>query len=214
MDLMAWLESIPTIVIYLVVGLIIGFESLGVPLPGEIVLVSASVAASQGLVNPVLLAMVAAGGAILGDSIGFALGRRYGRSLLGWMGRKAPKHFGPRPVAQAERAFAKWGAWAVFGGRFVALLRILAGPLAGVLGMPYRKFLVANAAGGILWVSTVTTVGFVFGVVAGHWLSRISYVALAVTLVGGTLMTWYVRRRSARADAAEDQPVTKAEAPR
>lgn len=214
MHVMAWLDSIPTIVIYLVVGSIIGLESVGIPLPGEIILVSSSVAASQGVANPVLLAMIAAGGAILGDSIGFAVGRRYGRSLLGWLGRKAPKHFGPRPVAQAERAFAKWGAWAVFGGRFVALLRILAGPLAGVLGMPYRKFLVANAAGGLLWASTVTTVGYVFGVVAGHWLSRISYFGLAITLVGGTLITWYVRRRSAKVTVAEDEAVTKAEAPR
>lgn len=214
MHFMVWLDSIPTAVIYLVVGSIIGLESVGIPLPGEIILVSASVAASQGVANPVLLAMIAAGGAILGDSVGYAIGRRYGRSLLERLGRKAPKHFGPRPIAQAERAFARWGAWAVFGGRFVALLRILAGPLAGILGMPYRKFLVANAAGGILWASVVTTVGYVFGVVAGHWLSRISYVTLAVTLVVGTLITWYVRRRSAKVSEVEDETVAEAEAQR
>lgn len=215
MHLMTWLESIPTIVIYLVVGSIIGCESVGIPLPGEIMLVSASVAASQGVVNPILLAIIAASGGIVGDSVGYAIGRRYGQSLLDRLGRRFPKHFGPRPVAQAERAFAKWGAWAVFGGRFVALLRILAGPLSGILGMPYRKFLVANAAGGLFWASTVTTGGYVFGVVAGHWLSRISYVALAVTCVGGTLITWYVRRRSVKAAAvAEEEDVTKAEAQR
>jgi membrane protein DedA with SNARE-associated domain len=211
---MAWLASIPTVVIYLAVGLIIGLESVGIPLPGELILVSASVAASQGVVNPVLLAMIAACGAIVGDSVGFVVGRRFGRSLLERLGRRAPKHFGPRPVAQAERAFARWGAWAVFGGRFVALLRILAGPLAGILGMPYRKFLIANAAGGIFWVSVVTTVGYVFGVVAGHWLSRISYVALAVTLVGGTLITWYARRRSAKASEVEDDAMAEADSPR
>lgn len=214
MDLMAWLTSIPPVVIYVVVGSIIGLESMGVPLPGEIILVSASVAASQGVVHPVLLAMIAACGAILGDSLGFALGRHFGRSLLEWLGRRAPRHFGPRPMAQAERAFARWGAWAVCGGRFVALLRILAGPLAGVLGMPYRKFLIANAAGSILWASVVTTVGYTFGVVAGHWLSRISYVALAVTLVGGTLITWYARRRSAKAAEVAADAMAEADSPR
>src|SRR5437764_3083923 len=146
-----WLESIPPLVIYLAVGLIIGLESVGIPLPGEIMLVSASVAAAQGMAHPVVLGVVAAGGAIIGDSVGYAIGKRHGRTMLRWLGRRFPKHFGPDKVARAEEAFARWGAGAVFGGRFVALLRILAGPLAGILGMPYMRFLVANAAGGVAW---------------------------------------------------------------
>jgi membrane protein DedA with SNARE-associated domain len=203
--MMVWLESIPAVVIYLVVGLIIGVESVGIPLPGEIVLVSASVAASQGIVDPVLLCVIASGGAILGDSIGYLIGRRHGRSLLAWLGRRAPKHFGPKPIAQAERAFARWGAWAVCGGRFIALLRILAGPLAGILGMPYRKFLLANAAGGIAWASVITTVGYVFGLVAERWIRGFSWLALLVTIVIGAVITLYVRRRSAR--MLEPEPV-------
>ncbi|MBB5154073.1 DedA family protein [Saccharopolyspora phatthalungensis] len=203
-----WLDTIPPGVIYLVVGLIIGLESVGIPLPGEIMLVSAGVAASQGVVNPVLLGAIAASGAIAGDSIGYAIGKRYGRTLLGWLGRKMPKHFGPRPVRQAERAFDRWGAWAVFGGRFVALLRILAGPLAGILGMKYRKFLLANATGGIAWAGTVTTLSYVFGLVAGQWFHRFSWVALLVTVVLGWLIVHVVRRRAERAEEAgeADQP--------
>ncbi|WP_190819484.1 DedA family protein [Saccharopolyspora pogona] len=199
-----WLDTIPPGVIYLVVGLIIGLESVGIPLPGEIMLVSAGVAASQGVVNPIALGAIAASGAIIGDSIGYAVGKRYGRTLLGWLGRKLPKHFGPKPVRQAERAFDRYGAWAVFGGRFVALLRILAGPLAGILGMRYRKFLIANATGGIAWAGTVTTLAYVFGVVAGQWFHRFSWVALIVTVVVGWLIVHVVRRRAEKADEAEE----------
>lgn len=199
------LESIPPLVIYLVVGVVIGVESVGVPLPGEIVLISASVGASQGMVNPVALGAVAAIGAIIGDSIGYAIGKRYGTSLLDWLGRKAPKHFGPERIASAERSFSRWGAWAVFGGRFVALLRILAGPLSGVLGMPYRKFLTANATGGIVWAGTITTVAYLFGIVAEHWFHQVSWLGLAgvaILAVGAWLWFW-VRRRRAHATTEE-----------
>ncbi|GAA2817433.1 DedA family protein [Saccharopolyspora taberi] len=201
-----WLETIPPAVIYLVVGLIIGLESVGIPLPGEIMLVSTSVAASQGIVNPVVLGCVAAAGAIIGDSVGYAVGKRYGRGLLVRLGRRFPKHFGPKQIAAAERAFDRWGAWAVFGGRFVALLRILAGPLAGVLGMEYRKFLLANATGGIAWAGAVTTVGYVFGIVAEHWLRKFSWLALLITVLVGVAITLYVRRRAEKAAEAEPEP--------
>ncbi|GAA0509874.1 membrane protein [Saccharopolyspora subtropica] len=202
-----WLESIPPGVIYLVVALIIGLESVGIPLPGEITLVSAGVAAAQGVVDPVLLGVLAAAGAISGDSIGYVVGKRYGRALLGWLGRKMPKHFGPKPVRQAERAFDRWGAWAVFGGRFVALLRILAGPLAGILGMKYGRFLVANAAGGIAWAGTVTTLSYVFGLVAGQWFHRFSWVALVITV----LISWLIARTMRRRVEAEDDADEPAE---
>ena len=134
MHVQEWLETVPAVSVYLLVGLVIGLESLGIPLPGEIVLVSAALLASQhGDINPVVLGACATAGAVIGDSIGYAIGRKGGRPLLAWLGGKFPKHFGAGHVAMAERSFEKWGMWAVFFGRFVALLRIFAGPLAGVL---------------------------------------------------------------------------------
>lgn len=197
-----WLESIPALAIYLSVGLIIGLESLGIPLPGEIVLVSASVAASQGLANPLWLGVFAATGAIVGDSVGYMIGRRHGRRLLDWLGKRFPKHLGPDKVAQAEGAFARWGVGAVFGGRFVALLRILAGPLAGVLGMRYGWFLAANAAGGVLWAGTVTSVAYIFGVVAEKWIKGFSWVGLAITVAISIGIMLYMRRKAAQSMAA------------
>ncbi|KJY45123.1 membrane protein, partial [Streptomyces sp. NRRL S-444] len=194
MHIQEWLETIPAVSIYLLVGLVIGLESLGIPLPGEIILVSSALLASQhGEIDPVVLGVCASTGAIVGDSIGYAIGRRGGKPLLDRLGRRFPKHFGPDHVAQAERAFDRWGMrafdrwgmWAVFFGRFVALLRIFAGPLAGVLHMPYWRFLVANILGGILWAGGTTAVIYSIGIVAEPWLKGFSWVALVLALVIG-----------------------------
>ncbi|MFD6889621.1 DedA family protein [Streptomyces sp. NPDC059957] len=202
MHIQEWLETIPAVSIYLLVGLVIGLESLGIPLPGEIVLVSSALLASQqGHIDPVVLGICATTGAIVGDSIGYAIGRRGGKPMLERLGRRFPKHFGPDQVAMAERSFDKWGMWAVFFGRFVALLRIFAGPLAGVLHMPYWRFLVANVLGGILWAGGTTAVIYSIGIVAEPWLKGFSWVALVLALVCGIAMTVVVRGRMKKAAA-------------
>ncbi|MFD9337601.1 DedA family protein [Streptomyces sp. NPDC060028] len=200
MHIQEWLETIPAVSIYLLVGLVIGLESLGIPLPGEIILVSAALLASQnGEIDPVVLGICATAGAIIGDSIGYAIGRKGGQPLLDRLGRRFPKHFGPDQVAVAERSFDKWGMWAVFFGRFVALLRIFAGPLAGVLHMPYWRFLIANILGGILWAGGTTAVIYTIGIVAEPWLKGFSWVALAVALLFGLAVTVMVRSRMKKA---------------
>src|SRR2546430_15692265 len=132
-------------------------ESLGIPVPGEIALVTAAVLATQHkmALSPAWISVAASPGAIAGDSMGFLIGRRAGSPLFDWLGRKFPRHFGPGHVALAERVFTRHGVWAVFFGRFIALLRIFAGPLAGSLRMPYPRFLVANATGGVVWGTRV-----------------------------------------------------------
>jgi membrane protein DedA with SNARE-associated domain len=174
-------------------------ESLGIPLPGEIVLVSAALLASQhsGL-SPVWIGVCASAGAIIGDSIGYLIGRKGGRRLFDWAGRKFPKHFGPQHVENARRLFAKRGMWAVFFGRFVALLRILCGPLSGSLHMPYGRFLVANALGGIVWAGGTTAAVYYLGVIAEKWLSRFSWIGLLVAVVGGVVLSMVVKRRMGR----------------
>ncbi|KJY30513.1 DedA family protein [Streptomyces katrae] len=203
MHVQEWLETIPAISVYLLVGLVIGLESLGIPLPGEIILVSAALLASQqGHIDPVVLGLCAIAGAIVGDSIGYAIGRRGGKPLLEKLGRRFPKHFGPEQVAVAERSFDRWGMWAVFFGRFVALLRIFAGPLAGVLRMPYWRFLIANVLGGVLWAGGTTAVIYTVGIVAEPWLKRFSWLALVAALLLGLVVTLVVRARMKKAAAA------------
>jgi membrane protein DedA with SNARE-associated domain len=190
------LNAIPPLAVYLIVGAVIGFESLGIPLPGEIVLVSASLLASQhDTLNPVWIGVCATTGAIVGDSIGYAIGRKGGPRLFAWLGRKFPKHLGPEQIEKARGVFHRRGVWAVFFGRFVALLRILAGPLAGSLHMPYGKFLVANAAGGIVWAGGTTAAVYYLGTVAEEWLSRFSWIGLVIAVGAGIVTTIVVRKR-------------------
>jgi membrane protein DedA with SNARE-associated domain len=196
--------------VYLLVTLVIGVESLGIPLPGEIVLVSSALLSSQGHVNPWIVGACASAGAVIGDSVGYAIGRRGGRPLLEQLGRRFPKHFSPGHIAAAEASFERWGMWAVFFGRFVALLRIFAGPLAGVLKMPYWKFLTANVLGGIGWAGGTTAVIYYVGVVAEPWLKRFSYLGLLAAVLVGLGSFLFVRRR-ARAAMKAAEPEAGAE---
>ncbi len=199
-----WMAALPPILVYAVVGLVIGVESMGVPVPGEITLITASLMAAQHLVSPLGVAIAASIGAIVGDSIGYAIGRRGGRALLVSFGNRFPKHFGPSHLARAERAFQRWGVWAVFFGRFVALLRILAGPLAGALRVPYRKFLIANASGGIVWAFGTVYLLYFVGQAAKAWLHDFAWIALVVAVIAGLLTTLYLRRRAAAAHLIDD----------
>ncbi len=191
------LESIPPLTVYLTVGIIIGLESLGIPLPGEIALVSAAVLASQNVgISPVWVGVAAIAGAIVGDSIGYTIGRKFGMTLFEKLGARFPKHFGTGHVALAKQLFGRWGVWTVFFGRFIALLRILAGPLAGALRMRYPHFLAANASGAICWAGGTTAVVYFLGLAAEKWLSRFSWVALVVAVVIGIGMTKLLKDRT------------------
>ncbi|NBE83566.1 DedA family protein [Micromonospora rubida] len=202
-DVSQWLSALPPVAVYLIVAGVIGVESMGVPLPGEIVLVSSALLAATGVVEPEWVGAAAAFGAIAGDSIGYAVGRRGGRPLLARLGRRFPKHLGPAHLARAEQSFARHGVWAVFFGRFVALLRILAGPLAGALHVPYRRFLLANAAGGLVWAFGTTYLLYSVGRAAEHWLKDISWAGLVLAVLAGLGSTWWLRRRARRLEPVE-----------
>jgi len=196
-----WLTAVPPLAIYLLCAVVVGVESVGVPLPGEIVLVGAALLATRPGpgIDPVALAGAATAGAVVGDSIGYSVGRRYGTALLDRLGRRFPRHLGPGHVAVARRVFERHGGWAVLFGRFVALLRILAGPLAGTMRMRYPAFLAANATGAVLWAGGTVAAVQLLGLVAETWLKRFSWVALVVAVVLGLLVSRQVRARLERA---------------
>ena len=98
----------------------------------------------------------------------------------------------------AERLFARWGVLAVFFGRFIALLRIFAGPLAGALRMHYPRFLIANVLGGICWAAGTTFAVYLLGIVAERWLQRFSWIGLVVAVIAGLTIGAVVKRRTAR----------------
>jgi membrane protein DedA with SNARE-associated domain len=199
----ALLIGLSPVVVYALVALVVGLESMGIPLPGEVILVSAALLASrQALdISAVWVAMAASAGAIVGDSIGYLAGRRWGNRMFDLLARRFPKHAGPDQLAYIEHVFARYGVWAVFFGRFVALLRIFAGPVAGALRMPYPRFLAANAAGGLFWACGTTTAVYTLGSGADRWLKDASWVGLALAVVVGIGVSTVFRRRLAEAVA-------------
>ncbi len=193
MHVLQFFQTIPPEAIYALVLLIVGIESLGVPLPGEITLMSAAFLSAHSSINPVLVAIAAIIGAITGDSIGYYFGHHYGHKLLNRLSRNFPNHFGPKHIRLAEKLFKKWGAWAVFFGRFIAILRIFAGPLAGILKMKYTHFLAANVSGAIVWASSITAIVYFLGLAAEQWLRKLSWLGLLFVIIVGVLITLIFR---------------------
>jgi membrane protein DedA with SNARE-associated domain len=148
--------------LFLLFGLI-AMESAGVPLPGETALIAAAVLCQRGDLDHSLVTVIVVAGAaaIVGDNIGYWLGRKGGRALL----RRMPivrDHF-EKVLPRAERFFIRHGAKTVFIGRFMAVLRVTAAWLAGISHMPWWRFLLWNAAGGIAWAALVGVVAYQAG---------------------------------------------------
>jgi len=176
---------------------------MGIPLPGEVILVSAALLASRPdlAISPVWVAVAASAGAIVGDSIGYLAGRRWGERMFTTLGRRFPKHAGPDQLSYTRHMFARHGVWAVFFGRFVALLRIFAGPVAGALRMPYPRFLAANAAGGLVWAAGTTAAVYTLGASVDRWLKDAAWIGLAVAIGLAVVISTVFRRRLADAVA-------------
>lgn len=146
---------------YLAVLLLVGLESLGLPLPGETALLSASAYAAAGHLSIVGVVAAAIAGAVLGDAGAYWIGRTGGLAVVRRYG-----HVLRIDDARLERAqgfYRRHGGKTVFFGRFVSLLRILAALLAGVTRMPYARFTLYNVAGGICWATLFGTLGYAFG---------------------------------------------------
>lgn len=146
---------------YGVVFLIVMSESAGLPLPGETSLLIAAALAATGRLNIVGVIVAAAAGAILGDTGGYWVGRKWGVALLRRYGKIL--RFEEDKFQKAEQFFAKHGEKTVFLGRFVPVGRIFTAVLAGVGKMHYPRFLAWNATGGLIWATLMGTLGYVFG---------------------------------------------------
>ncbi len=148
---------------------LVGLESLGVPLPGETALILAGTyAGTTHHLNPWLIFAVASAAAVIGDNIGYWIGDKGGYRLARRYGHKV--RLDERKLKTARYLFDRHGVPVVFFGRFVSVLRTYAAFLAGTSKMRWRKFLPANAAGGIIWAAIYTAVSYL----AGNWLQRAS----------------------------------------
>lgn len=166
--------------------LIVMFESGGVPLPGETALVAAGVFASHGELNIVEVIAVAAAAAIVGDNGGYWIGRTGGRKLL--ERSKFLSRWSEGVLPWAEGFFHRHGAKTIFIGRFFSVLRVTAAWMAGISHMPWLKFLVWNAAGGICWAALVGLVAYYLGHAAADAIGRYGLIGGAALVVLAALV--------------------------
>ncbi len=175
---------------------IIGLESMGIPSPGETALVLAAVLASQGKLEIWLVILIGVCSAILGDNIGYLLGRHFGRDVLvapgPWHRRRIAV------VAAGDRFFSRHGPKAVFIARWIAFVRFAAAWLAGINGMRFRTFFVWNALGGITWGITYGLVGYFVGTAAADVITRFGIYAAGVLVVLIVFGYGYLKLRERR----------------
>ena len=184
---------------YLAVIVALLLENAGLPVPGETVLLLASfLAFSEHRLYLPYIIVAAVCAATLGDNLGYWAGHYGGRPLLD----RYRKFFRIREetVAKGEELFARFGAATIFFARFVAGMRVIAGPLAGVLRMNWRKFLLFNFLGAVVWVTVISCVGYFFG---KHWEQLIDFVddvniVVVVAVVAAALFYWWRRKKKAR----------------
>ena len=171
-------------------------ESFGIPVPGETALIAFGVLASQGHYSIASVIAVAAAGAIVGDNLGYWLiGRLGGRALFqrwSWL-----NGYSERVLPRAERLMARHGGKVVFFGRFIAVLRVLAAFLAGVNRMEWRRFLLANASGGIVWATVYGLGAYTFGTALSHLHGPIGIGLLVVAALIIVVALRYVRSHEA-----------------
>jgi len=183
----------------IVLFLLVGIESAGVPLPGETALVSAAVLAHDhwGIEWVIAVAAIAA---IIGDNVGYWLGRTGGRKLIDRF--ELTRRYADKALPPSERFFERHGGKTIFLARFIAVLRVTAAWLAGITRMHWWKFFLWNAAGGIVWATVVGLVAYYAGKAAADAIGRYGlYGAFVVIAIGAVVVlgvhAWH--RRSIRA---------------
>jgi len=189
---------------YWIVGATVGLESMGIPLPGETILVSAAVyAGATHQLDIFVVVLAAAIGGIAGDNAGFLIGRRLGYPLLV---RHAPLlRMTPARIKLGRFLFLRHGGKVVFFARFVAVLRALGALLAGVNCMPWRRFLVFNAAGAVAWAGGYGMLAYLFGERVERF-TKPAGIAIVASAIGGALaLIWLVRRHEARLEAEAER---------
>ena len=195
---------------YLALFALVAAESLGVPLPGETALITAAIYAGHThRLNPWLIFLVASAAAIIGDNIGYWIGDKGGYRLARRYGHKV--RLDEQKLKIARYLFDRHGAKVVFFGRFVSVLRTYAAFLAGTSKMRWRKFLPANAAGGIVWAAIYTFTAYLAGQALQKASGVIDWVLIGAAVVAIVAAIVLIRRQTgklaARAEAAYPGPL-------
>jgi len=194
----AALIDIPANVGYTLVFVLVAIETMGIPVPAETALIGAALLAHRGQMDIGTLTILAAIAAILGDNVGFAIGRHFGRRVFLAPGPLL-KHRA-KVLEHGEPFFAKHGPKAVFLGRWVAGLRIASAWLAGMNKMPWPTFLFWNALGGITWAASISLSIYFLGDLAEHAIEVVGPISAGI-VVAALVAFWVYRRRRKAVEA-------------
>jgi membrane protein DedA with SNARE-associated domain len=191
-----WLTELFARYGYFVVFFGVLLENAGVPVPGETILLAGAALARFCHLDLAWVIAIAIAGAVIGDNIGFLVGRSGGRALLErgrFVGLSAER------LAQFDAFFARHGAKTVFIARFVTGLRVVGAILAGASRLPWGRFLFYNAAGAVAWAATFGTVGYLLGYsweALQRWIGHLGLVLLIVLAAAGAVAYARARRRA------------------
>ena len=174
----------------------IALENTGIPLPGETIVIIGGFLAGSGELNYWLVLVSAIAGAVLGDNFGYWVGRFGGWQLLVKIG--SIFRIQEQQLEQAKDRYSRNAAQAVFWGRFVTILRIFAGPLAGITKMPYKRFLLCNFGGAAVWSTTIVTLAYFLGKIVTleeivTWITQFGIAALLIIIFG--FVAWEYRHK-------------------
>jgi len=189
---------------YLAVFVFVGVESIGIPVPGETMLVTAAIyAGTTGRLSIFWVIVASSAGAIVGDNIGYVIGRTGGYRLVKRYGRYI--RLEENRLRLGQYLFDKHGSKVVFFGRFVSVLRIFAAFLAGVNQMHWRRFLIFNAAGGIIWSTIYGIAAFLLGKQLLQLSGRVDFVLAVVGVAVIIVVIVFLRRNEARLQREADR---------
>ena len=182
-------------------------EDFGIPVPGETILIAASIYAGSGRLNVVAVGVIGFVAAVTGDNIGFAIGHFGGRALVLRWGRYV--RLTEERLDKAEAFFERHGGWIITVARFIEVLRQANGIIAGITGMRWLRFLAFNALGAALWVGTWVSLGYLAGSHIDTIYPRITkysfYLLIALAVLLAAYIAWRVLRRRSRAAPTREQ---------
>jgi membrane-associated protein len=182
---------------YWTVGVVLLLENAGIPVPGEtVLLVAGFLSYSQHELRLPYIILMGVCAATLGDNLGYTIGYYGGRPLLERYKRFF--HVSTQHIERGERLFQQHGTVTVFFARFVFGMRIITGPLAGVLRMDWKKFALFNFLGAVLWVSVIASVGYLFG---QHWERLLRFVKVAdavIAIIVAVVVFFFIRHQRSR----------------
>jgi membrane protein DedA with SNARE-associated domain len=191
---------------YLSLFIVVGIESIGVPLPGETALITAAIiAGTTHKLNIYLVILFVSLGAIIGDNIGFFIGRKLGNSFLRHYGTKIGLN--KKRIKLGQYLFIKYGGKIVFFGRFVAILRVLAAFLAGANMMEWKRFFIFNVAGAITWATAYGILGYLFGEKIRQFGLGMKIIIFGISIVILIVTTIFLKRNEKRLEKEADEAI-------